>query len=246
MKHLHVGFCSLQTTMAKATETNNGKPDSAIEFESKLIVQTKSTSVNERVPFGKQDNNRQGQNSVSRAQGNLRHSRVNNNPLALACVTCHMCTSTLHVIVVICIIPICCIVIAIIYWNKKEHCTVENVAVILLTGGLLNLFYGISLFLQTYVERRQKERTDLNRMASRGMIVMRIVHRIVQITFLVWFFYAAYIMYNLNSSVDHNKESAKPAPKNDCNSVLFNTCAWYVFLLVIICVMSGVSSSNKK
>jgi len=38
MKHLHLGFCSLQTTMAIATESNNRKPDSTIELESKLIV----------------------------------------------------------------------------------------------------------------------------------------------------------------------------------------------------------------
>jgi len=137
-----------------------------------------------------------------------------------------------------------CIVIAIIFWDKKEHCTAGDVAIILLIGGLLHLFYGISNFIQTYVDRRQRGRTDLSRMAARGIIFMRFVHRIAQMSCLVWFLYAAYIMCNLNSSVDHNKETV--APKNYCNSILFNTCAWYVFLLVIIWVMSGASNSNRK
>jgi len=161
--------------MAKATETNNGKPDSAIELESKLIVQTKSTSVNERVSSGEEEDNRQGQTSVSRAQGDFNNNPANDNPLALVGAKCNKCTSTLHVIVVICIIPICCIVIAIIYWDKKEHCTAGNVAIILLIIGLLHLFYGICILLQIYFKHRQRGRTDLNRMAASGIMWARLV-----------------------------------------------------------------------
>ncbi len=125
-------------------------------------------------------------------------------------------------------IPIGCIVVGALYFDRDRYCPIENIALLLVIGGSISLVQGVSESIVRAVGFWKARRHGVDNYTTHNHPAIQIMNMILRLASFGWFIAACVIIFRISSDVSFDNASPQY-----CNPVLYLVAFWLVTVTLI-------------